>query len=78
MSTVEQIEANIVRLPRKLQLQVVERLNARLWPSGFAPKVEDAWSKTIKRRIDEMDSSKVEGVSAARVFAKSRRLLTRR
>jgi putative addiction module component (TIGR02574 family) len=78
MSTVEQIEANIVRLPRKLQLQVVERLNARLWPSGFAPEVEAAWSKTIKRRLDEMDSGNVEGVSAARVFAKSRRLLGRR
>jgi putative addiction module component (TIGR02574 family) len=78
MSTVEQIEANIDRLPRKLQLQVVERLNARLWPSGFAAEVEEAWSKTIKRRLDEMDSGKVEGVTAVRVFAKSRRLLTRR
>ncbi len=78
MSTLEQIEAKIVLLPRKMQLQVVERLNARLWPSGFTPEVEGAWSETVKRRLDEMDSGKVEGVPAARVFARSRRALSRR
>ncbi len=78
MSTLEQIEAEIVRLPRKLQLQVVERLNARLWPTGFDPAVEEAWAGTVKRRLDEMDSGKVEGVPASRVFARSRRLLTKK
>ena len=78
MSTLEQIEAKIVRLPRKMQLRVVERLNARLWPTGFDPAVEEAWAGTVKRRLDEMDSGKAEGVSAARVFARSRRLISRR
>ncbi|MBK9990808.1 MAG: addiction module protein [Verrucomicrobia bacterium] len=78
MSTMEQIESTISRLPRKLQKQVVERLNARLWPTGFDPAVEDAWSHTVKRRVSEMDSGKVEGIPASRVFARSRRLLARR
>jgi len=77
MSTLEQIEAKIDRLPRKLQKQVVERLNARLWPSGFAPEVERVWSDTVKRRLKEIDSGKVQGVPAAQVFARARRLLAR-
>ena len=78
MSTLEQIEATIDRLPRKQQQQVVERLNARLWPSGFAPEVEDQWASTVKQRIAEIDSGKVQGVPAAQVFARSRRILARR
>lgn len=78
MSTLEQIEATIDRLPRKLQLQVVERLNARLWPSGFAPEVEAVWSEAVKRRLGEIDSGKVRGVPAAQVFARARRLLASR
>jgi len=77
MSTLEQIEATIERLPRKTQLQVVERLNARLWPSGFSTDVEETWAATAKRRIEELDSGKVKGVSAKQVFAQARRLLTR-
>jgi len=76
MSTVEQIESKIASLLRKIQMQVVERLNARLWPSGFAPAVEEAWADTVKRRVDEMDTGKVDGIPAARVFARSRRLLS--
>ncbi len=78
MSTIEQIEAKISGLPRKVQLQVVERLNARLWPTGFAPAVEDAWADTVKRRLDELDSGKARGVPASRVFARARRMLGRR
>ena len=78
MSTIEQIEAKISRLPRKTQLQVVERLNARLWPTGFAQQVEEAWADTVKRRLDELDSGKVQGVPAAKVFARARRALGRR
>ena len=77
MSTLEQIESKISRLPRKLQKQVVERLNARLWPTGLDPAVESAWSETVKRRVAEMDSGKVEGILASRVFARSRRLLAK-
>jgi putative addiction module component (TIGR02574 family) len=78
MNTVEQVEAVIRRLPRKARQQVAERLNAQLWPSGFAPEVETAWADTVKRRLDDMDSSRVQGVPAARVFARARRVLARR
>jgi len=78
MNTVEQVEAVIRRLPRKARQQVAERLNAQLWPSSFAPEVETAWADTVKRRLDELDSGRVQGVPAAQVFARARRLLVRR
>ena len=78
MNTVEQVEAEIRRLPRKARQQVAERLNAQLWPSGFAPEVETVWANTVKRRLDDLDSGRVEGVPAAQVFARARRLLARR
>lgn len=78
MRTIEKIEAEIRRLPRKAQMQVVERLNARLWPSGFASDVEEAWADTVKRRLDELESGQVKGVPATQVFARSRRVLARR
>ena len=78
MNTVEQVEAEIRRLPRNARQQVAERLNAQLWPSSFAPEVETAWADTVKRRLDDLDSGRVQGVPAAQVFARARRLLTRR
>jgi putative addiction module component (TIGR02574 family) len=78
MSTVEQIEAQISRLPRIARQQVAERLNAQLWPSSFTPAVEQAWADTVKTRLDDMDSGRVQGVPATQVFARARRALTRR
>jgi putative addiction module component (TIGR02574 family) len=78
MSTVEQVEAEIRRLPRKSREQVAERLNAQLWPSGFAPEVESAWADAVKKRLDDLDSGRVLGVPAAQVFARARRILARR
>ena len=78
MNTVEQVEAVIRRLPRKARQQVAERLNAQLWPSGFAPEVETAWADTVKRRLDDLDSGRVQGVPAAQVFARASRVLARR
>jgi putative addiction module component (TIGR02574 family) len=78
MNTVEQVEAVIRRLPRKARQQVAERPNAQLWPSGFAPEVETAWADTVKRRLDDLDSGRVQGVPAAQVFARARRVLARR
>ena len=77
-TTVEQIEAEILRLPRKARQQVAERLNAQLWPTGFGPTVEEAWADTVKTRLDDLDSGRVQGVPAAQVFARARRVLARR
>lgn len=78
MSTVEQIEAEILRLPRKVRQQVAERLNAQLWPTSFAPEVEQAWAETVKSRLDDLDSGRVAGVPSSQVFACARRTLARR
>ena len=78
MNTVEQVEAEIRRLPRKARQQVAERLNAQLWPIGFAAEVETAWADAVKRRLDDMDSGRVQGVPSAQVFARARQMLVRR
>jgi putative addiction module component (TIGR02574 family) len=78
MNAIEQVEAKIRRLPRRARQQVAERLNAQLWPSSFAPEVEAAWADTVKRRLDDLDSGRVQGVPAAQVFARARRVLARR
>lgn len=78
MSTVEQIEAEILRLPRKARQQVAERLNAQLWPASFAPEVEQTWADTVKNRLDDLDSGSVAGVPSSQVFARARRALARR
>ena len=78
MNTVEQVEAVIRRLPRKARQQVAERLNAELWPSSFAPEVEMAWADTVKRRLDDLDSGRVQGVPATQDIARARRMLARR
>ena len=78
MSTVEPVEAVIRRLPLKARQQVVERLNAELWPSGFSREVETVWADTVKRRLDDLDSGRVQGVPAEQVLARARRLLARR
>ncbi len=77
MNTVEQVEAEIRRLPRKARQQVGERLNAQLWPSGFTPEMETAWADAVKRRLDDLDSGRVQGVPAAQVFARASRVLAR-
>ena len=76
--TVEQIEAEILHLPRKARQEVAERLNARLWPTGFAPGVEGAWADTVKSRLDDLDSGRVQGIRASQVFDRARRALARR
>jgi putative addiction module component (TIGR02574 family) len=78
MNAIELVEAEIRRLPRKARQQVAERLNAQLWPNSFAPEVETAWADTVKRRLDDLDSGRVQGVPVAQVFARARRMLARR
>jgi putative addiction module component (TIGR02574 family) len=75
MSTVTEIEAALAQLSPEKQSQVAAWLDAQLAPAGFAADVEDAWADVIKRRMDDLDSGRVQGVPAEQVFARARRAL---
>jgi putative addiction module component (TIGR02574 family) len=77
MSTVTEIEAALEKLPPEQLHEVAAWLETRLAPIAPDSSVEDAWSDEVKRRIEELDSGRVQGVPAEQVFARARQILGR-
>jgi putative addiction module component (TIGR02574 family) len=77
MSTVTEIESALEKLPIEAQREVAAWLDSRLAPVGFDTDVEDAWADEVKRRMEDLDSGRVQGVPAEQVFARARRILGR-
>jgi putative addiction module component (TIGR02574 family) len=77
MSTVTEIEAALEKLPPEQLQEVAAWLEARLTPVASDSSVEDAWSDEVKRRVEELDSGRVQGVPAEKVFARARQILGR-
>lgn len=77
MSTVTEIEAAIEKLSPEEQRQLAAWFDARHAPAGFDPAVEDTWADEVQRRIEQLDSGRVQGVSAEQVFARARKILGR-
>jgi putative addiction module component (TIGR02574 family) len=77
MSTVTEIEAALEKLPPEEQREVAAWLDTRLAPMGFDSSVEEEWAEEVKRRIEELDSGRVQGVPAEQVFARARKILGR-
>lgn len=77
MSTVAEIEAALAKLPSEEQREVAVWLETQLAPADFDPAVEAAWADEVKRRIEELDSGRVQGVPAENVFARARQILGR-
>lgn len=77
MSTITEIESALEKLPLEAQREVAAWLESRLASQGFDAVAEDAWDAEIKRRIDDIDSGRVQGVPAEQVFARARRILGR-
>ena len=77
MSTVTEIESALEKLPVEAQREVAAWLDSRLAPTGFTTDVEDVWADEVKRRMEDLDSGRVQGVPAEQVFARARRILGR-
>lgn len=77
MSTVSEIESALEKLPVEAQREVAAWLDSRLAPTGFTTDVEDVWADEVKRRMEDLDSGRVQGVPAEQVFARARRILGR-
>ncbi len=75
MSTVTEIESALEKLPIEAQREVAAWLDSRLAPTHFDAEVEDVWADEVKRRMEDLDSGRVQGVPAEQVFARARRIL---
>jgi putative addiction module component (TIGR02574 family) len=71
--TVEQIEAEVLKLPEQARAELLGRLMRSLAnTSVMDPDVADAWAHVAIRRDAEMESGSVAGIPAEEVFAELR------
>ncbi len=77
MSTVTEIEAALEKLPPEQLQEIAAWLETRLTTVASDLSTKDAWSDEVKRRIEEIDSGRVQGVPAEQVFARARQILGR-
>ena len=77
MSTLTEIEAAIEKLSPQEQEQFNEWYERRLASAGPDASVDEAWAEEIKRRMEELDSGKVQAIPAEQVFARARKILGR-
>jgi putative addiction module component (TIGR02574 family) len=73
--TLEQIVEETRHWPPEKVGELVDRLSEELHASD--PETEAAWKTEIDRRLEEIQAGKVQGISAAEVFEKAKRLLRR-
>ena len=71
MKTSELI-SEAVSLPVEERTRIVENLLASLNPPD--PEMDQAWASVARRRLDELRSGQVEGVSGEVVFERIRQL----
>lgn len=70
--------AELVRRARALSPEDRERLVDQLLESldqAAAASLDPSWETEIARRVEELDSGRVQPLDAAEVFANARRLL---
>jgi putative addiction module component (TIGR02574 family) len=71
--TVEQIEAEVLKLPEQARVELLDRLMRSLAEtSAMEPTVAEAWTQEAVRRDKEMESGHVAGIPAEEVFEEPR------
>jgi putative addiction module component (TIGR02574 family) len=71
--TVEQIEAEVLKLPEQARVELLDRLMRSLAEtSAMEPAVAEAWTQEAIRRDEEMESGHVAGIPAEEVFEELR------
>ena len=72
--TLDQIVEETRQLPTDVVAELVDRiLLAR--HGGIEPEVEAAWKTEIDRRIEEIETGKVQGIPAEESLARIRKLI---
>jgi putative addiction module component (TIGR02574 family) len=71
--TVEQIEAEVLKLPEQARVDLLDRLMRSLAETAaMEPAVAEAWAQEAVRRDEEMDSGHAAGIPAEEVFEELR------
>ncbi len=71
--TVDQIEAEVQKLPAQAQVELLGRLMRSLTATSvIEPDVAEEWIQEALRRDDEMESGSVVGIPAEQVFEELR------
>ena len=73
--TLDEIVEETRNWPPERVGELVGRLTEDLHASD--PEIEAAWKTEVNRRIEEIESGKVKGVSAEEVSARIQKILTR-
>jgi putative addiction module component (TIGR02574 family) len=72
--TIRALEKEVLDLPPRSRIRFVGKIIESV--DDFTSKeIEAAWSKEIGRRVHEIESGKVKGVSVKEAMAKARRAL---
>jgi putative addiction module component (TIGR02574 family) len=74
MMTVEQVVSEVDQMSEDQVVLLVDRLTQRL--QTIDPEIEEAWSAEIRRRVDDLESGKVQEIPGEEVTARVRQLLT--
>ena len=74
--TLEEIVEAASHLPREQVAEVLDRLSLVLH-EGIDPDVDAAWKQETRRRLAELESGKMEGVSGEAVSARIRKIVGR-
>jgi putative addiction module component (TIGR02574 family) len=69
----EQIVEETRQLPADVVAELVDRILLERY-GGMEPEIEAAWKSEIDRRIEEIDSGKVEGIPVDQSLARIRKI----
>lgn len=71
--TVEQIEAEVLKLPEQARVELLDRLTRSLaGTSATEPAVAEAWTQEAIRRNEELEPGRVAGIPTEEVFEELR------
>jgi len=68
------LESELLELPAEDRARLAARLISSLEP-GSDPEAEQAWLIEGERRLDELESGKIQGIPADAVFERARATL---
>ena len=71
--TLEEIVEETRQMPVDVVAELVDRILAERH-GGIRPDVESAWKREIHRRIEEIESGKVEGIPVDESLARIRKI----
>ncbi|MGH8021542.1 MAG: addiction module protein [Opitutaceae bacterium] len=74
--TVEQIVEETSQWPDDVVAELVDRILLAKH-GGIAPHIEAAWHSEVRRRVEEIQSGKVEGIPGEEVSTRIRKIVGR-